>query len=143
MIRIGAGTALLLLLPLAACGGGTSGPLTSPGPRTFLFGTRGVPDPEGQFVAATSDPSVLAKVEGELALPASERRLHISGPIAAGGGSNLSWSWHFVPDRWDLVEMSAEVCDGTPAMVESDVEGWVSGVGIFCPWGSYVQSELR
>ncbi len=104
---------------------------------------RNVPDAEGRFVAVTSDPRVIAKLESELRLPVADRLLHVDGPIAAGnGGHNLSWSWHFVPDAWDAVEMSVERCDGTPAAVESDVSAWVKDIGVFCPWGSYVQEKM-
>ncbi len=138
-----AGTAIVLLLvSLASCGDGGS-VVPRAGPTTFLFGMRGLPDAEGQFAAVTSDPAVLAKLESELRLPASDRQLHISGPIAAGNdGQNLSWSWHFVPDQWDVVQVSAELCDGTPQLVESDVSHWVKDIGSFCPWGSYVQRKL-
>jgi len=134
---------VLLLLPFSSCGGGGSGAVVTPETGTFLFGVRGIPDAEGGFVAITSDPVVLAKVESELALPAADRSLHIHGSIAPGnGGHNLSWSWHFVPGEWDVVELSAEVCDGTPALVESDVDRWIKEIGDFCPWSSYVASRL-
>ena len=142
MFRCGIAAMALLLVPLAACRGSDGGAVKPPAERAFVFGTRGVADVDGRFVAVTSDPIVLAKLEAELALPAAERFLHIHGPIARGdGGHNLAWSWHFVPGGWDLVEISAEVCDGTPRMVEADVNSWVDKVGTFCPWSSYVQGE--
>jgi hypothetical protein len=114
----------------------------APSARSFLFGMRGIPDAEGRFVAVTSDPDLLATLEAELALPADQRTLHIHGAIAAGGGGhNLSWHWHFVPDEWDMVEVSIELCDGTPQLVEQDVDYWLESIGAFCPWGSYVQGE--
>jgi hypothetical protein len=82
-------------------------------------------------------------VNAELALPAAQRRLHITGPIALGnGGYNLSWQWHFVSEQWDMVEVSAETCDGAPQQVEQDVNHWVVDIGTFCPWNSYVQRKL-
>ncbi len=139
----GAGTVALLVLALCggSCGGGSS--VAPPAQATFLFGMRGIPDADGQFAAVTSDPRVLAKLESQLSLPIADRGLHIDGPIAPGnGGHNLSWSWHFVPDQWDVVEASVERCDGTPRAVESDVSAWVKDVGTFCPWNSYVQRRL-
>jgi hypothetical protein len=134
-------SAVLFLLSLASCGDG--GSVVTPGPATFLFGTRGLPDAEGQFAAVTSDPQVIATLQSQLRMGIPDRNLHIDGPIAPGnGGHNLSWSWHFVPDGWDAVEISAEVCDGTPQAVEADVSGWVKNVGTFCPWGSFVQRRL-
>jgi len=134
---------VLLLLPFSACGDAGGGAVVSPGTGTFLFGVRGIPDAEGQFVAVTSDPGVLAKLASELALPATQRLLHIQGPIALGnGGHNLSWGWHFLPGQWDIVEASTEVCDGTPRLVESDLTYWIKEVGAFCPWNSYVERRL-
>lgn len=96
------------------------------------------------IVARTSDPDVIAKVEEELERPTEERRLHIHGDIERGdGGHNTGWSWHFVPGEWDLVEISAEVCDGTPQMVENDLDYWVDQIGYFCPWSSRVFSEVN
>ena len=129
-----------LLLALASCGGDDA---VAPSAAAFVFAVRGLSDSEGRFVAVTSDPVVLARLDAQLALPESERGLHISGPVAPGdGGHNAPWGWHFVPSRWDVVEASIEVCDGVPGDVEKDVAGWVSTVGTFCPWASYVQRRL-
>jgi len=133
---------LLGLLP--ACEDGPEDPIeTPPAARSFLFGMRGVPDEDGQFVATTTRPDVLAALEAELALPAARRARHIQGPIERGdGGHNLPWHWHFAPESWQIVEISIELCDGTPRLVEEDLDYWVDVVGQFCPWGSYVQREL-
>ncbi len=142
-MRIGGAAALILVLLAASCESGTDSPIIPPGPRTFVFGMHNIPDAQGQFLAATSDAAVLQKLAAQLALPAADRNLHISGPIERGTGSdNLSWHWRFVESRWDMVEVSIELCDGTPEMVEQDVDKWVQDVGVFCPWNSYVQREL-
>lgn len=137
---------VLALLPLVlgvACSGAEPLPAPSPSTRTFRFLIRGIPDAEGRFVASTSNAAVLARIDAELVLPPAERRLHIHGPIALGdGGQNTPWHWHFVPDAWDMVEASIEVCDGTPAMVEDDPAAWLDKVGVFCPWASFVDREL-
>jgi hypothetical protein len=135
----------LALIPIAAiffsCS--SADPPTAPPQRSFLFAVRGIPDAEGRFVASTTSPQVLAIVENQLALSEEQRMLHISGPVAPGnGGHNLGWSWHFEPGSWELVEISIELCDGRPQMVEDDVDKWIADVGVFCPWGSYVLREL-
>lgn len=110
----------------------------------FLFATRSVPGAAGEFVAITSDPGVIRLARAQLELPEAERTLHINGPIAHGNGDhNLKWSWHFVPDEWDLVESSMELCDGTPQMVEDDPDHWVDSVTQFCPWESYIVREVE
>lgn len=141
-MKLGAALATVLLVATAAChSSGDS--VTSPPPSRFLFAMRSVTGSAGQFVAETSDPALRATLRAQLALPVDQRNLHISGAIARGnGGDNLSWSWHFVPGEWDMVELSAETCDGTPQMVEDDLATWVDKIGTFCPWTSYVQSAL-
>jgi hypothetical protein len=143
MDRISVLAILLLLLAATSCGDSADDPLDPPAPRSFLFGVRGLPDAEGQFVAVTSDSDVLARLEAELAVEESKRTLHIHGPVDRGdGGHNLAWNWHFVPHRWDVVELSIELCDGSPQGVEDDPDYWIHDVGAFCPWSSYVQREL-
>lgn len=125
-----------------SCSDSDPGVPASP-PRAFLFAIRGLPESEGNFIAVTSDPVVLRRLEVQLALPPDSRNLHIHGPVATGdGGHNAPWSWHFVPGEWDVVEVSIELCDGTPADVEADPAGWMDQAGAFCPWGSYVVREL-
>jgi hypothetical protein len=46
-----------------------------------------------------------------------------------------------VPDEWDLAEISIELCDGAPDMVDADLDYWIGTVGRYCPWSSYVVSE--
>jgi hypothetical protein len=147
-VRLTRAVAVLALLALLGvspgCEDDPEDPIDSaPTTRTFQFGMRGIPGEEGQFVATTMRTDVIAALEAELRLTAAERTLHIHGPIDRGhGGHNLSWSWHFIPDAWQMVEISVEVCDGTPEGVEADIDYWVDNVGQFCPWGSYVQREL-
>jgi hypothetical protein len=95
------------------------------------------------IIAKTSDPDVIAKLEEEMELPFDERTLHIHGDIERGDGGHNNWSWHFTPGEWDMVEISAEVCDGRPQMVEDDLDYWVDQVGYFCPWSSRVVGEVN
>lgn len=110
---------------------------------TYRFGMRGDLDGAEDFVALTSDADIIAQARAQLALPDSERSLHINGPIERGnGGHNLSWGWHFTPDAWVLTGSSAEVCDGGPQGVEDDLDYWVDTLQSFCPWSSYVKEEV-
>ena len=105
----------------------------------FEFETTG----EERFVAGTSDPAVIRAARNQLSLPENERNLFINGKISRGTERNEGWSWHFVPDEWQLVEVSAEVCDGRPSFVEKDLDYWVESVGRFCPWNSNVVREIE
>lgn len=100
-------------------------------------------DSSETFIAATNDSTILATIESQLALPVDQRLLHINGPIdSTDGGHNSPWSWHFVPGAWVLAEVSIELCDGIPSMVENDLRYWLYQVGDFCPWMSYVAGEV-
>lgn len=96
-----------------------------------------------KFSAVTDDSALIVKARVELRRPLDERRLHINGEIGRGNnGHNAPWSWHLKPSRWDLVEISMKLCDGTCQMVEEDIDRWVDDVGRFCPWRSRVIEEM-
>lgn len=116
---------------------------TSPRPAvTFLFQVREAPGAAGRFLARTNDPDIIRVARDELELPVDERQLFINGPLAHGNGDhNDPWSWHFVPSEWELVASTIELCDGTPQMVEDDLDYWVDHVGYYCPWSAYVVEE--
>lgn len=95
-------------------------------------------------MAKTSEPTVIDKVEAQLELPQDQRDMHINGKIQRGNaGYNNDWSWHFTEGQWDLAEVSTEVCDGTPQMVENNLDYWVEDVGRFCPFSSIVLREVN
>merc|ERR1711865_892116 len=60
------------------------------------------------------------------------------GPPRAG--SHTRWSWHLV--NWKFFGMASEACDGTPAIVEQNVQNWIQTHrnAAFCPWSSYVSA---
>ncbi len=114
-------------------------PGTPPEGTRVVFQHRDAPGAAGRFTAITTDSGVLATAAAQLALPVGERLLHVEGPIARGNAAhNEDWSWHFAPSQWSLREVSIELCDGTPEMVEADLDTWVDTVGSFCPWSAYV-----
>lgn len=129
--------ATLAVVLLASCGGGSD----DQDRVTFAFRLHGQP-PSEEFRARTSSPEVIALARSQLRLPESERRLFANGRIASGnGGHNLAWSWHF--RDFELAEFAIELCDGTPSMVEADLDYWLNTVKSFCPWSSYVYAEVR
>lgn len=128
---------LLSTVALLACDS------TGPGETvTFIFNHREAPGADGQFYAVTDDPEVIRGARAQLAIPADQRRLAINGPIGRGdGGHNEPWSWHFAPGEWELLTVGAEACDGTPQMVEDNIDYWVDNLGHFCPWAAYLVGE--
>ena len=142
MIKIVCMVALASTITLfSGCGSDDSHPDNKD--RMFLFGMKNDTEGKENFVAVTSDNTVIAALDRQLAKPVDERNLHINGKIAHGnGGHNLAWGWHFIPNQWSLAEVSIELCDGNPSLVEQDIDYWVGTVGRFCPWSSYVKSEI-
>ena len=81
---------------------------------------------------------------GEQAQALEERRTSgirgvVSGTLRAGdGGFNAPWSWHLDAATVEAADLSIELCDGRPSMVEADLEYWTRTVKLFCPWGAKV-----
>ncbi|HEY8358201.1 MAG TPA: hypothetical protein VIL30_12140 [Ramlibacter sp.] len=133
------GLALAACCSLVACGGGNDAD-SQPEQTTFVFRMHGMSASE-EFRATTASPEVTAQARAQLFLPVAERRMFANGKILAGdGGENPGWNWHF--DGFELAEMSIELCDARPSMVEADLAYWLQTVKQFCPWGSYVYAEL-
>ena len=60
-----------------------------------------------------------------------------SGRLIKGGVAyNAPWNWHIDPGDVHMAEITIELCDGTPSMVEDDLDYWVDTVQRFCPWGA-------
>jgi hypothetical protein len=114
-----------------------------PGQVTFHFKMHSDVSGVEDFRAATDDPAVISAARAELLLPENERHVFIICPIDRGNdGNNLEWNWHLVSGQWMLTEFAIELCDGNAVLVSQDVDYWVDTVGQFCPWGSYVASEV-
>ena len=67
----------------------------------------------------------------------------INGRLGAGdAGLNTGWSWHMDPETVEAPDLSIELCDGRPSMVEADLDYWLGTVGQFCPWGAKVVRRI-
>ena len=65
--------------------------------------------------------------------------MHITGELARGdGGFNSPWPWHLEPDSVRMAEVSIELCDGRPSLIEEDLVYWIDTVGSYCPWSSSI-----
>jgi hypothetical protein len=60
-----------------------------------------------------------------------------SGP--GWGDHNLPWSWHLDPEDTQMAEVSMEVCDGRPSVVEQSISDYLK-VGRYCPWSARLTS---
>lgn len=108
----------------------------------FLFRLHGDPTGEQSFIAAASDPHLIAAARRQLQLPETERNLFPAGRIAAGNAAaNPGWSWRYVTGKWELTDAAPGACEGTPLLVEDSIAAWLQA-GTFCPSGAYVAQEL-
>lgn len=68
----------------------------------------------------------LGRGEGTASIP--------NGRLLRGSDGNEPWSWHLDPQDIEMTEVAIELCDGTPSLVEADLDYWVDTVQRFCPW---------
>jgi hypothetical protein len=116
-----------LLLAELACD--DDGP-TSPD-RGRLFGVRVGAE---EFRMRVTDPETIRLAMENLA---GGNNKHPNGPIAMGdGGFNAPWSWHFVPESVQMVDLSIELCDGSPSHVESHRGDFLASG--YCPWSARI-----
>jgi hypothetical protein len=51
------------------------------------------------------------------------------------GDHNSPWGWHMDPEDIQMAELTIEVCDGRPSLVDSMLDQYLA-IGRFCPWGA-------
>lgn len=98
------------------------------------------------FVAATADPAVIQQCLDQLALPNEERFLFPLGTLAKGSGgynknASHSFSWHFVEDDWQLVEIGIEIYDGC-AYSDAELANYRKTMGSYGGWSNRVVEEV-
>lgn len=118
---------LLSLLTFAGCTDGESP--TEPGGEFFTVEVAGE-----RFRMLVTDPEtiLLARQNFE-----GKNEKFPLGQIQRGdSGINQPWSWSYVPDSMQMVDLAMEVCDGRPSYVNQHIAEYES-VG-YCPWGARV-----
>ncbi len=99
------------------------------------------------FIASTTNQTLIDSVFANINRPKSLRK-HIHGAIDYGNaGHNRNAShwflWHFIPNQWDLVDVSVEVCDGCPySDVDADTAYWVGNIKEYCSWAGVPLREV-
>lgn len=58
--------------------------------------------------------------------------------LADGTDCDPQWSWHVDPRAVEWADMTIELCDGCPSMVEANLSYWLGTVRSFCPWNADV-----
>jgi len=141
---------LVILFVLLSCKDSEPAPL-DPNLRFFRFSSCPMENhgnwQDTSFVAATSDPVVIQQCLDQLALPLEERFLFPLGSLAKGsGGYNINdthhFSWHFVEDDWQLVEIGIEIYDGC-AYSDAELANYRKSMGRYGGWGNRVVEELE
>lgn len=99
------------------------------------------------FVAATKNKEVIKKCLNQLKLPLSERGLFPLGKLAIGNGgynknSTHNFSWHFIENDWDMVEIGIEIYDGCP-YTDAELGDYINTVERYGGWGNRVIEELQ
>lgn len=98
------------------------------------------------FVAATVNPLVIQKCLEQLKLPLESRTLFPLGEIDDGNAgynknATHSFSWHFVEDSWNMVELGIEIYDGC-AYSDVELTNYSEGVGSYGGWSNRVLEEI-
>ncbi|MGI0038002.1 MAG: hypothetical protein ACRD99_06565 [Nitrososphaera sp.] len=89
-----------------------------------------------KFTVRASDSTTISQLTDNYN---GKNSMHVTGKLARGdGGFNQPWGWHLDPATVRMADVSIELCDGRPSMVQEDLEYWLGTVGSFCPWSSKV-----
>jgi hypothetical protein len=103
------------------------------------------PEPAQEFIIEVSNERFRIRTTNPaIATQLNQRRMSatigvVSGRLVRGnGGFNEPWSWHLDPASIEVPDVSMELCDGRPSMVQSDLDYWVDTVHVYCPWGARV-----
>src|SRR5688572_29793975 len=119
-----------LALLITACGGDVASMRPTPA-QEFVVEVEGE-----RFRLRTSNPATASALD-------ARRRAGTLGVVAGrivrgDGGFNAPWGWHLDPLSIEVPQVSIEVCDGRPSMVQADLDYWVDTVGMYCPWAARV-----
>lgn len=132
---------IILLMPLlASCDRSVVVPESAVFTVRACMGSEEAPDGE-TFKVRITDQEIITEAER---LIGSEDRRIITGPLRRGdGGFNEPWSWHLDPDSVAFADLTIELCDGCPHMLEEDLDYWVDTVGQYCPWSTEILARTE
>lgn len=98
------------------------------------------------FVAATTNPKVIQQCLNQLKLPVASRKLFPLGKIDDGNlgynkNGSHNFSWHFIEDDWELVELGIEIYDGC-AYSDVELTNYIDNVGSYGGWSNTIIEEI-
>jgi hypothetical protein len=96
----------------------------------FVVNSRNRPDgPNETFRIILRDAAEIARAES--VLHRGPLKVVIGRLVSGDGGFNAPWRWHLKPDSTWIADLSIELCQGTPSVVEEELEGWLE-YGLLC-----------
>ena len=129
----------LLLGLLAACGdrGGTSPPQEAVFEVRACIGSSAAP--QGEVFRILLENST--QIQTAAALLATGSTHVVAGtPRVGDGGFNAPWTWHLDPASVGFPDVTAEVCEGCPHDIESNLNYRLS-LGCFAPIGVVIARD--
>jgi len=144
-------SAVLIATITVACSTnpGSTNPGQPDGPGLFLVAEKpGYELYNDSYVIPLTDPDLIAQARE---LISTHNRIVVARIVAGKDGVNRDykdvlhpeWSWH-VTEVLAFAEAAIELCDGTPTIVERDVQGWIANTGgLVCFWAYSVVAELK
>lgn len=103
------------------------------------------------YILPLDDPADIAAARDIINQGPGKAKAHIAFASIAAGSDGINknllsphqtWSWH-VTDFLGFAELGAEIYDGWPTFVESDVAGWIDNTdGVIGFWGYTVVAEV-
>lgn len=134
---------LILLMIAAQVGDGCPG---FGGTKYFLVSVPGVEDSDS-YILPLSDPADIAHARALIRNPEDSGGRIVLATIEHGGRSgqyvnrdllneNREWSWH-VSEFQGFVDVTIEIYDGSPTLVEEDLHGWFNNTGGVIGFWSY------
>ncbi len=100
------------------------------------------------YVFHSHDPRLIAEARKEINNP--ELRKILFGRIEQGHGEfnrdllnplHNAWSWH-ISEVLEFGTFASQSCDGSPAIVEDNVNSWMVHPGVICFWNYKILREL-
>jgi len=138
------GLAAISALALACSSGedATATPPATPTPDPLTGGVLATFDVTGQeFKVWVTNEQAIAAL---FALQAGTSSANIpNGLVQTGpgqGSHNEPYSWHMDPENIEMVDLTIELCDGSPDYIEENLEDWMATVERYCPWGAELVS---
>lgn len=76
--------------------------------------------------------------EAERLLDEGTSRIPRFDEVIAAQGCDPQYAWTVDPEAVEFVDVTRELCAGTPAYVDNNLDAWIDELGDYCPWSAQV-----